>query len=358
MRIKQINRFWIALLSFAGSAVSETAECGDGVELSIRQGDRSTFSIPLNETCSAALITFSDDTDLMLDLRTNSSCPYTSSEAQTFTTVMGSDAPEGVTTLTFQCNGQVYCMSIDIVTTNISDSRTSIDSVCANLTDPVRESSGITAGATQASGVGNGSIHDGSMGSSTTVPSNQSQALHGNSSITTALLSGSTGFSTIRGASVLGIDANTTSLNSLDGGQSAFPTRSAVSVVANLTTTTMAAAFVSGTLYSPISQVLMASSDRNDTTMPTKTTVPPSDSDTTISPTTTSLLDGDNAALIGTANQSPAKSQSVGSNSTANPTAPAMAAQSFENGTSMDLPTQAMNQDPSTCACYPLPTFG
>ncbi|CAD0056130.1 hypothetical protein D6C78_10782 [Aureobasidium pullulans] len=357
MRIKQINHSWIALLSFAGSAVSETAECGDGVELSIRQGDRSTFSIPLNETCSAALITFSDDTDLMLNLRTNSSCPYTSSEAQTFTTVIGSDAPEGVATLTFQCNGQVYCMSIDVVTTNISDSQTSIHSVCANLTDPVRESLGTTAGVTRASGVGNGSMHDGSMGSSTTVSSNQSQALRGNSSITTALLSASTGFSTIRGASVLGNDADTTSLNSLDGGQFASLTRSAVSVVANLTTTTMSAAFVTGTPSLPISQALMASSDRNDTTMPTKPTVPPSDSDTTISPTATSLLDGDDATLIGTANQSPAESQFVGSNSTAYPTAPAMAAQSLGNGTSMDLPTQATGQDPSTCACYPLPTL-
>jgi hypothetical protein len=352
-----MNHSLIALLSLARSAVSETAECGDGVELSMRQGDRSTFSIPLNETCSAALITFSDDTDLMLDLRTNSSCPYTSSVAQTFTTVIGSDTPEGVATLTFQCNGQVYCMSIDVVTTNISDSQTSIHSVCANLTDPVGESLGATAGASQASKVGNGLMHDGSMGSSTTVPSNQSQALQGNSSITKALLSGSTGFSTIRGASVLGNDANTTSLNSLDGGQADSPTRSAVSVVANLTTTAMAAAFVSGTPYSPISQVLMASSDRNDTTMPTMTTAPPSDSDTTISPTATSLPDGDNATLIGTANQSPAKSQFVGSNSTATPTVPAMAAQSLGNGTSMDLPSQATGQDPSTCACYPLPTF-
>ncbi|KAG9755742.1 hypothetical protein KCU73_g5262, partial [Aureobasidium melanogenum] len=101
--------FWVALSTLMGSAVSEKADCRDGLELNTRQGDQSTFSIPLNETCSAALITFSD-------------------EAQTFTTVIGSDTPEGVATLTFQCGGQVYCMSIDVVTANTSDSQTSIQS--------------------------------------------------------------------------------------------------------------------------------------------------------------------------------------------------------------------------------------
>jgi hypothetical protein len=198
MRNTQAYYFWVALFTLMRSAFSEKADCGDGLELNTRQGDQSTFSIPLNETCSAALITFSDGTDLVLDLRTNSSCPYASSEAQTFTTVIGSDTPEGVATLTFQCSGQVYCMSIDVVTANISDSQTSIHSVCVNTTETALESLGAVVGATQASGVSNGSMPEGSMMTSTTIRSSSLQALQGNSSMTKALLGSSTGFSTIQ----------------------------------------------------------------------------------------------------------------------------------------------------------------
>jgi hypothetical protein len=357
MKNKQMHHLWIALLSLAGSAVSETADCGDGVELSMRQGDRSNFSIPLNETCSAALITFSDNTDLMLDLRTNSSCPNESLEAQTFTTVIGSDTPEGVATLTFQCSGQVYCMSIDVVAANNSDSQTSIRSVCTNLTDPNRESLGITAGAAPSSVASNGFIHNGTIGTPSTVSSSQSQAPEDYSSTVPALLSGSTGFSTIRGASVLGNDTNAASLSNPGGSQLSSQSYPVVSLRTNSTTAAMVTAFSSQTPYPSISQTVIASLDRTDTITPTITTISPSDGDTTISSTATNFSDDSDVPSIETASQSPEGNQPTGSSLTANPTASAMTAQPFGNGTSMDFSTQAMSQDPSTCACYPLPTL-
>jgi hypothetical protein len=352
-----MHHYWIALLSLAGSAVSETAECGDGVELSMRQGDRSTFSIPLNETCSAALITFSDNTDLMLDLRTNSSCPNESLEAQTFTTVIGSGTPEGVATLTFQCSGQVYCMSIDVVTANSSDSQTSIRSVCTNLTDPVRESLGTTAGAVPLSVASNGFIHNGTIGTPTTVSSSQSLAPEDYSSTAPALLSGSTGFSTIRAAGVFGNNTDTASLSTPGGSQLYSQNYPAVSAVTNSTTAAMVAAFPSQTPYSSTSQTVVAPLGRTDTILPTITAISPSDGDTTISSTAANFSDDNDVPSIGTASQSPEGNQPTDSYPTANPTASAMTAQPLGNGTSMDFSTQAMSQDPSTCACYPLPTF-
>jgi hypothetical protein len=313
----------------------------------MRQGDRSTFSIPLNETCSAALITFSDNTDLMLDLRTNSSCPNESLEAQTFTTVIGSDTPEGVATLTFQCSGQVYCMSIDVMTANNSDSQTSIRSVCTNLTDPVRESLGTTAGAAPLPVASNGSIYNGTIGTPSTVFS----------STVPALLSGSTGFSTIRGASVLGNDTNAASLSNPGGSQLHSQSYPVVSVGTNSTTAAMVATSPSQTPYPSISQTVMAPLDRTDIITPTSTTMSPSDGDTTISSTATNFSDDNDVPSIETASQSPEGNQPTGSSLTANPTASAMTAQPFGNGTSMDFSTQAMSQDPSTCACYPLPTL-
>ncbi|KAH0403727.1 hypothetical protein KCU89_g1842, partial [Aureobasidium melanogenum] len=348
--------FWVALSTLMGSAVSEKADCRDGLELNTRQGDQSTFSIPLNETCSAALITFSDGTDLVLDLRTNSSCPYASSEAQTFTTVIGSDTPEGVATLTFQCGGQVYCMSIDVVTANTSDSQTSIQSVCVDLTETARESLGAAAGSTQASGVSNGSTPEGSMMTSTAIRSSPSQVLQGNSSMTKALLGSSTGFSTIRGATELGNTTNATSLNNPHSSLSSPQSGPIVSDGTTLTTTAMVATFSSGTSYPPTFQTAMASLDKSDTIVPTTSITAPSGVGTTTPPAATSLIDGNDLDPIATANQLPEESQPVESNYMENPTALPTSPQPLGNGTTLNLPTQQVGQDPSTCACYPLPT--
>ncbi|TIA28646.1 hypothetical protein D6C78_10645 [Aureobasidium pullulans] len=348
--------FWVALFTLMRSAFSEKADCGDGLELNTRQGDQSTFSIPLNETCSAALITFSDGTDLVLDLRTNSSCPYASSEAQTFTTVIGSDTPEGVATLTFQCSGQIYCMSIDVVAANISDSQTSIHSVCVNTTETALESLGAVAGATQASGVSNGSMPEGSMMTSTTIRSSSSQALEGNSSMTKALLGSSTGFSTIRGASELGNATNATGLNNSDSGLPSPQSGPIVSDGTTFTTTAMVATFSSGTSYPPTFQTAMASLDKSDTIVPTASITAPSSVGNTTIPTATSLIDGNDLYPIETANQLLEESQPVESNYIENPTVLPTSPQPLGNGTTMNLPTQAAGQDPSTCACYPLPT--
>ncbi|KAH0282809.1 hypothetical protein KCU62_g9465, partial [Aureobasidium sp. EXF-3399] len=315
----------------------------------MQQGDQSTFSIPLNETCSAALITFSDGTDLTLDLQTNSSCPYASSEAQTFTTIIGSDTPEGIATLTFQCSEQVYCMSIDVVTANNSNSKTSIHSVCADVTNPARES-GVAARATQVSGVSDGQMHAGSMKTSATTPLSPTQASQSNWTITTALDSALTGFSTIAGASVLGYTTNATSLSSPDGGQSPSSDVSAISTGTDSTATTMAAAFSSDTSYSSTSQTVTASPGGSDDTNPTLTTV-------AMLPTATSSLDANGTTSIETASQLPGENRPTGAKPIEKLTAPPVAAQFLGNGTSANLPTEVDGQDPSTCACYPLPTF-
>ena len=348
MRNDQMNYLWIALLSLAGSAVSEKAKCGDGVELDIQQGDRSTFSIPLNETCSAALMTFSDGTDLTLDLQTNSSCPYASSEAQTFTTIIRSDTPEGIATLTFQCSEQV-CMSIDVVAANNSDSETSIYSVCADATNLARES-GVAAGATQVSGASNGQMQAGNMMTSATTPSSPTQAPQSNWTTTTALGSALTGFSTIPGASVLGNTTNATSLGSSNGGQSPSSDGSAISAGTDSTATTVAATFSSDTSYSSTLQTVTASPGGSGDTNPTLTTV-------AMLPTATSSLDANGTTSIEIANQLPGENRPTRSKPTEEPTAPPVAAQSLGDGTSTDLPTEVDGQDPSTCACYPLPTF-
>lgn len=337
-----MNYLCIALLSLARSAVSEKAKCGDGVELNMQQGDQSNFSIPLNETCSAALITFSDGTDLTLDLQTNSPCPYASSQAQTFTTIIGSDTPEGVATLTFQCSEQVYCMSIDVVAANNSNSETSIYSVCADVTNSARES-GVAAGATQVSGVSN-------MMTSATTPSSPTQAPQSNWTITTALGGALTGFSTISGASVLGDTTDATSLGSSDGGQSPSSDGPVISAGTDSTATTMVAAFLSDSSYSSTSQTVTASPDGSDDTNPVLTTV-------AMLPTATSSLDANWTTSIETANQLPGENRPTGSKLTEKPTAPPVAAQSLGNGTSTNLPTEVDGQNPSTCACYPLPTF-
>ncbi|KAG9765679.1 hypothetical protein KCU73_g315, partial [Aureobasidium melanogenum] len=349
MRNDQMNYLWIALLSLAGSTVSEKAKCGDGVELNMQQGDSSTFSIPLNETCSAALITFSDGTDLTLDLQTNSSCPYASLEAQTFTTVIGSDTPEGIATLTFHCSEQVYCMSIDVVTANNSNSETSIQSVCADVTNPARES-GVAAGVTQVSRISNGLMHAGGMMTSATTPSSPTQAPQGNWTVATALVGASTGFSTIHGASVLGNNTNATTLASPDGVQSPSPDVSAMSTGTDSTATTMAAAFSSDASYSSTSQTVTASLGGSDDMNPTLTTA-------AMLPTATSSLGASGTTSIETANQLPGENRPTGSKPTDNRTAPPVAAQSLGNGTATNLPTEVDGQGPSTCACYPLPTF-
>ena len=344
-----MNYLCIALLSLARSAVSEKAKCGDGVELNMQQGDRSTFSIPLNETCSAALITFSDGTDLTLDLQTNSSCPYASSQAQTFTTIIGSDTPEGVATLTFQCSEQVYCMSIDVVAANNSNSETSIYSVCADVTNSARES-GVAAGATQVSGASNGQMQAGNMMTSATTPSSPTQAPQSNWTITTALGGALTGFSTISGASVLGDTTDATSLGSSDGGQSPSSDGPVISAGTDSTATTMAATFSSDTSYSSTSQTVTASPGGSGDTNPTLTTL-------AMLPTAKSSLDANGTTSIETANQLPGENRPTGSKLTEKPTAPPVAAQSLGNGTSTNLPTEVDGQNPSTCACYPLPTF-
>ena len=356
MRKYQVNSFWVALLSLAGSALSEKAECGDGVEFNTRQGDQSTFSIPLNETCSAALITFSDGTDSMLDLQTNSSCPYVNSEAQTFTTVFGADTSEGVATLTFQCSGQVYCMSINVVKSNNSDSQTWIQSVCADLTNSARESLNAAAGTIQTLGVSDGPMHEGSIVTSTSTLSSPSKALQDITSMTTSSLSGSTGFSTIRGASGSRNGTNATSLDTRGGGQSSSQGRSAVSVETNFTTTTTGVAVLSNTPYSSTSQAATASPEATGNIMPAATTGLLSGAHTML-PTSTNQSNGNPETSIKTANYTSKDSQPVESEYAEKPTMLPVTGQALANGTTMELPTQAAGQDPSTCACFPLPTF-
>ncbi|KAG9697785.1 hypothetical protein KCV03_g9333, partial [Aureobasidium melanogenum] len=355
MRKYQVNSFWVALLSLAGSALSEKAECGDGVEFNTRQGDQSTFSIPLNETCSAALITFSDGTDSMLDLQTNSSCPYVNSEAQTFTTVFGADTSEGVATLTFQCSGQVYCMSINVVKSNDTDSQTWIQSICADPTGSARESLN-AAGTIQTSGVSDGPMHEGSIVTSTSTLSSPSSALQDISSMTTASLSGSTGFSTIRGASGSRNGTNATSLDTPGGGQSSSQSRSAVSVEINFTTTTTGVAVLSNTPYSSTSQAATASPEGTNDVVPALTTGLLSGVHTML-PTGTNQSNGNPETSIKTPNQTSEDSQPVESEYAEKPTMLPVTGQALANGTTMELPTQAAGQDPSTCACFPLPTF-
>jgi hypothetical protein len=219
------------------------------------------------------------------------------------------------------------------------------------------ESLGTTAGAAPLSVTSNGFIHNGTIGTPSTVSSSQSQAPEDYSSTVPALLSGSTGFSTIRGASVLRNDTNTASLSDPGGSQLYSQSYPVVSVGINSTTAAMVAAFSSQTPYPSNSQTVMASLDRTDTIAPTITTISPSDGDTTNSSTATNFSDDNDVPSIGTVSQSPEGNQPTGAYPTANPTASAMTAQPLGNGTSMDFSTQAMSQDPSTCACYPLPTF-
>ncbi|KAH0182628.1 hypothetical protein KCV03_g10243, partial [Aureobasidium melanogenum] len=326
MRETQTSFLWFALLGFARSVLSEKADCGDGLELNALQGVESTFSIPVKKPCSAALITFSD-------------------EAQTFATVIGSDAPEGIATLTFQCSEQVYCMSINVAEGNVSDSQTSIRSVCANLTNTSRESSGAAIGATQVSKVSGESAHQES------IPTSQSDL-----SITTTLSDGSNGFSTSLGAGVLGNGTYTASLDSIGLSQLASQTLFGLSAGTTLTTSSTWAASPSRTSNVPISQTTMLSLNRSDTVMPATTTAPPDDADVSTSKTATTL-NNDNSTAEGTDIQLPYGNQSRESDSSPDPTAQPITVYPLQNDTRTTSPTQKASQDPSTCACYPLPTF-
>ncbi|KAG9625473.1 hypothetical protein KCU64_g19259, partial [Aureobasidium melanogenum] len=345
MRETQTSFLWFALLGFARSVLSEKADCGDGLELNALQGVESTFSIPVRKPCSAALITFSDGTDLMLDPRTNTSCHNPISEAQTFATVIGSDAPEGIATLTFQCSEQVYCMSINVAEGNVSDSRTSIRSVCANLTNASRESSGAAIGTTQVSKVSGESAHQESITTS------QSDL-----SITKTLSNGSNGFSTSLGAGVLGNGTYTASIDSIGLSQSASQTLFSLSAGTTLTTSSTSTASPSRTSNVSISLTTMLSLNRSDTVMPATTTAPPDDADVSTFKTATTL-NNDNSTAEGTDIQLPYGNQSRESDSSPDPTAQLITAYPLQNDTRTTSPTQTASQDPSTCACYPLPTF-
>ncbi|CAD0083663.1 unnamed protein product [Aureobasidium vineae] len=345
MRETQTSFVWFALLGFARSVVSEKADCGDGLELNALQGVESTFSIPVKKPCSAALITFSDGTDSMLDPRTNTSCHNPTSEAQTFATVIGSDAPEGIATLTFQCSEQVYCMSINVAEGNGSDSQTSIRSVCANLTNPSHESSGAATGATQVPKVSDEPAHQGSTLTS------QSDL-----SITTTSPSGSNGLGTSLGAGVLGNATYATGLDSIGLSQSASQTLFGMSAGTTPTTSSTWAASPSRTSNVSIFQTTMVSLYRTDTIMPATTTAPPDDADAITSKSATTLND-DNSTEKGTDIQLPYGNQSRESKSSSDPTVQPITAYPLQNDTRTTSSTQAASQDPSTCACYPLPTF-
>ncbi|KAG9543644.1 hypothetical protein KCU71_g11330, partial [Aureobasidium melanogenum] len=345
MRETQTSFLWFALLGFARSVLSEKADCGDGLELNALQGVESTFSIPVKKPCSAALITFSDGTDLMLDPRTNTSCHNPISEAQTFATVIGSDAPEGIATLTFQCSEQVYCMSINVAEGNVSDSQTSVRSVCPNLTNTSRESSGAAIGATQVSKVSGKSAHQGSA------PTSQSDL-----SISTTSSDDSNGFSASLGVGVLGNGTYTASLDSIGLSQSASQTLFDLSAGTTLTTSSTWAPSPSRTSDVPISRTTMLSLNRSDTVMPATTTAPLYHADVSTSKTATTLSD-DNSTAKGTDIQLPYGNQSRELESSPDSTAQPITAYPLQNDTGTTSPTQTASQDPSTCACYPLPTF-
>lgn len=340
MKILQANYFWLALLSLTEYAFSQKADCGDGLTLDVQQGDPFTFSIPLNQTCSAALATFSDGSDFILDPHTNTSCHRPGSTSQTFTTVIGTDVSRGMATMTFQCGGEVYCISINVAEGNGSESRTSISGICTNSTNQARESSGGSSGSILLPTAAGGTAYEGSVESSTSavMPFGTSPATQGSLGASTAMLGNSTGFSTIRGTNLPGTDPSVTGLESIDGIRTTSKTTSGMTDAGSAYATSQASpdmtddtgltdsVLATSLPYSPYAQTSQAA------------TIQAISSQTSM---TTSVL------------QTLAGSGIAGPNSTAvvDSTSP------LQSGDVRASSTAAAGQDPSTCACFPLPSL-